>query len=223
MFPDDLQENAKFLVGMMKDIIADIKRTAGTGFLSGSVAVHLTDTLAKIAYQYNRSPQYRSVTAVKSGINELQMQLCDLFMDGEPFGVMLFRDTFKGLWNAGKMIGKGMKTKEALSEKILYNGKQTVLGEVLDNVNFSLYTSGRAGYSKVTEIDFVDMDLPQIAISLRDIMADKALPKLCEPFKDKLSSIIFENAQFVGSLERTGVKSKFVNPQKQQNISLYAN
>jgi hypothetical protein len=206
----DLQESRRYLAEKMSRIIADIRLIADGDptYISrphlrvGGAALNITNVLNKFAVAYTKFDTELSMTEIKGAINELQRQINDFFNKNETTNAMLFNDTFKGLWNAGKMIGKGMMTSEAVSEKILYKNKKTVLSEVLDNINFSQYSLGKANYTNIEETDFSGMSIEDIADTLTDIMAENALPQQCEMFREELASFIFDNAQYVGTLEQ---------------------
>ncbi|MDR1917752.1 MAG: hypothetical protein LBQ05_02075 [Christensenellaceae bacterium] len=202
---ENLTEKIKTIVETIRKMEKDAghTRVGLNHFRTGSIALNLTNVLGKFTKAYKTMDTARAVHDIKSATNELHRSIGGLYGASHLTGKMLFNDTFKGLWNAGKMIGRGLTTEAALAEKILYNGKQTVLGEVLKNVNYSEYSFGRAYCGEAEETDFSGMSIYGIANTLKSIMAYKALPKQCALFKEDLATFIRDNAEYVGNLEQT--------------------
>jgi hypothetical protein len=214
----DLIIDRQHLAARMGEIILDIIRLSDgapmyipeTHHRAGGMAFALTNVLERFKVAYTKSGDMSALTEIKSAVNEMVKQIGSLFSGRVLAGQKsrtpeerLFQDTFKGIWNAGKMMGRGLRTEEAFNEKILYNGKETVFHEILKNINNSEYLLSGIGYDKkAEETDFSGMDLEETADTLIRIMAEKALPPQCELFKDDLAEFIFDNAQYAGNLER---------------------
>jgi hypothetical protein len=156
---------------------------------------------------------------IQSGLRELNECIGELFFSPKTSGARnrtpehrLFDDAFKGLLNAGKMVGAGLKGEnidKVLKKDIEYNGVTTNLGEVLKNINWSqeqLNILNRSkGREKIEITDFSEMDLGQIMDMLAGVWRDALPPQLqsdgMEDVRQHLVDKMLAKSQFAGCLE----------------------
>jgi hypothetical protein len=156
---------------------------------------------------------------IQSGLRDLNDGIGALFSSPKTAGMLtrtpehrMFDDAFKGLLNAGKMLGAGLKNEnidKIMKRNIQYNGVTTTFGEVLKNINWSqeqLDILDRSKGSKNAEVtDFSGLDLEDITDTLTDIWVGALPPQLkTEEMHDvrwHLADKMLSGARLAGHLE----------------------
>lgn len=156
---------------------------------------------------------------IQSGLRDLNDGIGALFLSPKTAGMLtrtpehrMFDDAFKGLLNAGKMLGAGLKNEnidKILKKNIQYNGVTTNFGEVLKNINWSqeqlntLYRSN--GYVDAEVTDFSGLNLEEVTDTLADIWMEALPPQLktdeMEDVRQHLADKMLSRARFAGCLE----------------------
>jgi hypothetical protein len=213
-------------VELFNDMKSLLKSRSGDMAIGDHGVVSAVSTLEDVfqCFRMANSHMHREEVLgwIKRGMKELVEHIGEFFggqrvasgRKVQSLEYTFFVDTFKGLLNTGKLIGRGMiETDEAFSQEIVYNGKKTNLAEILKNINNSQYLVHNINYNREhTETDFSGMNMREIADELVDIFADALPPQF--DYKDvghRLAERVLSQAKFAGILENTIEQQEKVN------------